>query len=120
MTKFTEIPDVKYSISEDGNLIDIEQGQLDPVCIQLHRIHFDHIANKLGIPSLTITAETIRRRLEIVEVRINALAEYEHYRKDIIEHCGSGLEFINELDAVCEIASEFLKDISQVAIKDAN
>lgn len=113
----TTIPDIKYEI--DGDTINLEQdiGCGEVHSVSLHRIHFDHIASKLGVPSLTITAETIKRRLEIIESRINALADAEHYRKEIIERCGSGIEFIIELDAVCALATEFLADIDQASNK---
>lgn len=115
----TQIPDINFEIVGDN--INLEQdigcGQVHSV--GLHRIHFDHIASKLGVPSLTITAETIKRRLEIIESRINALADAEHYRKEIIERCGSGIEFITELDAACALATEFLSDIDQASNQQA-
>ena len=113
------IPDIAYEIN--GEMIELHQdgGSEGNNNISLHRIHFDHIASKLGIPSLTITAETIKRRLEIIEARINALASATHYRDEIIKHCGSGIEFMTELDAVCELASEFLNDINTSQSKEA-
>lgn len=115
-----QIPDIAYEIK--GEMIQLQQdaGSEGVSYISLHRIHFDHIASKLGIPSLTITAETIRRRFEVVEARINALANAEHYRSEIIERCGSGIEFITELDVLCAIASEFLNDIAHAEGKGAN
>ena len=114
------IPDIAFEIN--GELIELHQdgGSEGVFNISLHRIHFDHIASKLGVPSLTITAETIRRRLEIVEARINALANATHYRDEIIKTCGSGIEFMTELDAVCELACEFLTDINTYQSKEAN
>lgn len=107
----TQIPNISYEIKDD--VIYLEQDDVSGNLhrIALHRLHLYHISSKLSIPSLTITAKTIGRRLEMVEARINALADSEHYRKEIIERCGSGLEFITELDAVCDIASEFIKDM---------
>lgn len=115
-----QIPNIAYEIKGDVIQLQQDDGSEGVSNISLHRIHFDHIASKLGIPILTITAETIRRRFEIVEARINALAIAEHYRNEIIERCGSGIEFFTELDAVCEIASEFLNDISLAESKGAN
>ena len=114
------IPDITYEIN--GEVIQLQQdaGSEGMCNISLHRIHFDHIASKLSIPSLTITAETIRRRLEIIEARINALADTNHYRTEIIERCGSGIEFFSELDAVCTLASEFLNDIEITERKVTN
>ena len=47
----TEIPDIKYELVDDGSLINIEQGHLDPVCVSLHKIHINHIAElmKIGV-----------------------------------------------------------------------
>ena len=114
------IPDIGYEIN--GEMIELQQdGGIEGMfSISLHRIHFDHIASKLGVPSLTITAETIRRRLKIIEARINALANATHYRTEIMEHCGSGIEFMTELDSVCELANEFLNDLNFSQSKDAN
>ncbi len=116
----THIPDIAYEIN--GEVIQLQQnaGSEGIYNISLHRIHFDHIASKLGIPSLTITAETVRRRLEIIEARINALADTNHYRTEIIERSGLGIEFFSELDAVCELASEFLNDIEITELKFTN
>lgn len=107
----TKIPDISYEINEDVIQLEQDTGCGEINSVVLHRVHFDLIASKLGIPCLTITADSIKRRFEIVETRMNALADSEYYRKEIIERCGSGIEFLTELDAVCQIASEFLKDI---------
>ena len=46
-----EIPDIKYKLVDDGSLINIEQGHLDPVYVSLHKIHIKHIAEimKIGV-----------------------------------------------------------------------
>ena len=46
-----EIPDIKYELVDDGSLINIEQGHLDPVYVSLHKIHIKHIAEimKIGV-----------------------------------------------------------------------
>ena len=113
------IPDIAYEIN--GEMIELQQdgGSEGMFSISSHRIHFNHIVSKLGAPSLTITAETIKRRLEIIEARINALANATHYRDEMIKHCGSGIEFTTELDAVCGLASEFLNDINTSQSKEA-
>ena len=116
----THIPDIAYEIN--GEVIQLQQdaGSEGMCNISLHRIHFDHIASKFGIPSLRITAERVRRRLEIIEARINSLADTNRYRTEIIERCGLGIEFFSELDAVCELASEFLNDIETTERKVTN
>lgn len=107
----TKIPDIGYEIKGDEIQLEQDLGCGEIHSVVLHRVHFELIASELGIASLTITAETIKRRLEVVDSMINALAEAEHYRKEIIERCGSGIEFFTELDAVCVIAGEFINDI---------
>lgn len=49
MTEMQEIPDVKYALSEDGSLVNIEQGHMEPVYIQLHKIHIKHLAEIMKI-----------------------------------------------------------------------
>ncbi|OIQ92420.1 hypothetical protein GALL_256410 [mine drainage metagenome] len=44
-----EIPDIKYTLSEDGNLLNIQQGYMEPVYIQLHKIHIKHLAEVMKI-----------------------------------------------------------------------
>jgi CRISPR/Cas system Type II protein with McrA/HNH and RuvC-like nuclease domain len=44
-----EIPDIKYELVDDGSLINIEQGFLDPVCVSLHKIHIKHIADLMKV-----------------------------------------------------------------------
>jgi NADH:ubiquinone oxidoreductase subunit C len=46
------IPDVLYEISEDGNLLDIEQGSIEPVCVQLHKIQIKHFAELMNVDVL--------------------------------------------------------------------
>lgn len=48
MTKHL-IPDVRYEISEDGCLLDIEQGSLEPVYVQLHKIQIKHFAELMNV-----------------------------------------------------------------------
>ncbi|MBA4056706.1 MAG: hypothetical protein C0490_18475 [Marivirga sp.] len=43
------IPDVRYAISDDGQLINIEQGEMEPSCVQLHRIHVKHFAELMKV-----------------------------------------------------------------------
>lgn len=109
----TDIPGVSYEIKED--IIQLEQhiGCGETQSVVIHRMHFDYIASKLGLPVLSITVEMVRRKLQVVYDRLDRLAEAKHYRTEIIERCGSGIEFIIELDAVCDLANEFLEDIDQ-------
>ena len=44
-----QIPDVNYKLSDDGDLLTIEQGQVEPVIIQLHKIHVKHFAELMNI-----------------------------------------------------------------------
>lgn len=44
-----EIPDVKYEISDDGDLLTIEQGCMDIVYISLHKIHIKHFADLMKV-----------------------------------------------------------------------
>lgn len=107
----TKIYDIAYEI--DGNNINLEQGigcgEVTSIC--LHRIHLQHIAGQLGIPTLDASAATIKRRFQTVADRLEALASTQHYREDILDRCSIGLEFITELDAICDLAGEFLEDL---------
>jgi hypothetical protein len=75
-------------------------------------MHIQHIAGELGAPTLSITAETIKRRLEIVTDRLCDLAASERYRSEIIQRIAEGMAFLTELDAICELASEFVADLN--------
>jgi len=109
----TNIPGITYEIKDDIILIEQDDGCGEVQRVALHKIHFEHITSKFGLPVLTITAEAVRRKLQFVYDRLESLAEAKHYRTEIIERCGSGIEFIVELDTVCDLASEFLKDINE-------
>ena len=67
-----EIPDIRYELSEDGKLLTIEQGSIEPVCIQLHKIHIKHLAELMKV-SLD-EEETSPMLVEFLE-RINLQAE---------------------------------------------
>lgn len=70
--EFTEIPDIKYSLSDDGNLLTIEQGHMEPAYVQLHKIHIKHLAEvmKIGLDD----DETSPMLVDYLE-RINEQAE---------------------------------------------
>ena len=104
-----KIPNIAYEI--EGDYINLEQdaGCGEMVSIQVHRTQLEYIAGKMGIPTLDASAKVIRRRFETVKDRLIELAGAEHYRKEIIERCGSGIEFIIELDAACDLAEGFLE-----------
>ncbi len=110
----TRIPGVDYKIN--GDLIKIEQQPADEnelwQLVTLHKMHIQHIAGELGAPTLSITAETIKRRLEIVTDRLCDLAASERYRSEIIQRIAEGMAFLTELDAICELASEFVADLN--------
>ena len=46
-----EIPDIKFSISEDGELVNLEQGHMDICYMQLHKIQVKHIADLMKVNS---------------------------------------------------------------------
>lgn len=105
------IPHIDYEIN--GDYIHLEQdiGCGEVSRIMLHKTQLDWIVSKSGLPYITITAETIKRRLEMVTEKLTDLAFNELYRKDIVSYCG--LEFIVELDALCDLAGEFVDDINK-------
>lgn len=102
------IPDVTYSI--DGDYIQLGQSGSDDLFI-LHRIHFAHICQELGLPMLDPLSEVLARRLLKVSALVSQLAGDVSYRKEIIERCGCGAEFLTELDSVATLADEFCEDI---------
>lgn len=102
------IPDVTYSI--DGNFIQLNQRNSDDLFI-LHRIHFAHICQELGLPTLDPLSQVLARRLLMVSARISQLADDASYREEIVTRCGCGVEILTELDSVATLADEFCKDI---------
>lgn len=102
------IPDVTYSI--DGDYIQLSQSGSDDLFI-LHRIHFAHICQELGLPTLDPLSEVLARRLLMVSARISQLADSAVYRDEIISRCGSGVEILTELDSVATLAEEFCEGI---------
>ena len=75
--EFTEIPDIKYSLSEDGNLLTIEQGHVEPDYVQLHKIHIKHLAElmKIGIEE-DKTAPMLVDYLERINEQAECLYNY--------------------------------------------
>ena len=116
----TRIPDIAFEI--DGDLINLEQdlgcGEVDR--IQLHRIHLQLIAGQLGLPVLDACAATIKRRFQAVARKLEELDATQHYRDDILDSCGLGLEFITELDAICAMADEFLSDLDACEVEQTD
>lgn len=110
----TQIPNVNYEVK--GNLINIEQGEPANL-VTLHRVHFDHIASELGLPTLSITAQTIKRRFEKVSDELNSLAANEYYRSQIIQCCPDAFQYLTEFDAIRGLANEFLNDIDDSSLE---
>lgn len=67
-----EIPDVKYELSEDGDLLTIEQGTVEPTYVVLHKIHLQHFVNVMKVQANDDQASP--RLVEYLE-RINEQAE---------------------------------------------
>lgn len=112
------IPNISFEIH--GDIINLEQGFLEVERVTLHRMHIQHLAGLLGVPALDASAEVILRRFETVKDRLIHLADDKSYRTEIIERCGSGIGFISELDAVCDLAEEFLRDLVAPATEQAD
>jgi hypothetical protein len=70
-----EIPDVNFKISDDGNYLTLEQGQLEPTRLVLHRIHVKHIA---GLMHIGAEVEEGDVQLSQFLERINAEAQELH------------------------------------------
>lgn len=104
----TTIPDVTYSI--DGDYIQLGQSGSDDLFI-LHRIHFAHICQELGLPMLDPLSQVLARRLLMVSARVAQLACDERYREEIVTRCGCGAEFLTELDTVSALGEEFCRDV---------
>jgi len=116
MNKVT-IPRIDYEIN--GDFINLEQdiGCGEVSRIMLHKTQIGWIASKSGWPHITIMSETIKRRLEILAEKLTELAFNERYRKDIVSYSSGGFEFIVELDALCDLAVEFVNDINKATHK---
>ena len=110
----TEIPNINYEIN--GNLINIEQGNPANL-VTLHRVHFDHIASELGQPTLSITAQTIKRRFEKVSDELTSLALNEHYRSQIFKYLPDASQYMAEFESICILANEFLNDIDDSTLE---
>lgn len=105
------IPDVTYSI--DGNFIQLSQSGSDDMFI-LHRIHFAHICQDMGLPVLDPLSQVLARRLSMVSEKIDELASNTTCRQEIIARCGCGAEFLTELDSLANLAEDFCIDIGAV------
>lgn len=110
-----------YADQLDGGTLRLTQpnyiGNEDAI-IDLHPDQLRAIAGQLAIPVLTGTAAEMARRLQSLYDRLNNVASTEYYRTEIVERCGSGIEFLIELDGVVALAYEFLQDI-RIADPDA-
>lgn len=67
-----EIPDLRYELSEDGDMLNMEQGYLEPVLFSLHRIHLEHFAKVMKI-GLSEDVEPAPQLVDYLE-RINEQA----------------------------------------------
>jgi hypothetical protein len=78
------IPDIKYALSDDGHLVNIEQGEMEPVYVQLHKIHVRHLAEvmKIGLeddntsPMLVDYLERINEQAEELYKFLSAIPSF--------------------------------------------
>jgi hypothetical protein len=104
--------DLSFEQLDDGT-IRLEQKDYcggEAYIIDLHPCQLRHIAERADILRCGDDG-TAARRFNAVAERLFRLAGDTYYRGEIIERCGMGSEFLTELDAVCDLADEFLRDL---------
>ncbi len=109
------IPAVDFDI--DGDFITIEQDTHGEGCwsVRLHRMHIQHIASKLGIPVLDVTAATIKRRFETVTDKLFKTIGSAEFRTSLIDNCPDWESLIADINLVLALADEFLDDFDMSA-----
>ena len=103
-----EIPDIKYELVDDGSLINIEQGHLDPVYVSLHKIHIKHIAEIMKIGAEE--KETSPMLVDYLE-RINEQATELFEFLDAIPNSHP-----RDIEPACLVMSRKLKDVANQAL----
>lgn len=96
--------------ARDGDTLMLRQidHSGNEAAIALHVSQLGHLAERAGLVGVGGTAA---RRFRTVADKLSALARAEYYRSEIAERCGMGGDFLTELDAVCDLADEFLRDL---------
>ncbi len=110
----TSIPNLEIEFRDDGIIILVQydsSGNED--AIHLHRLHVEYIAGCLGLPVLNATAATILRRFQAVTDRLAEKVAEEGFRSDLLDG-PVGLEHITELDAIVDLAAEFMADFIEL------
>ena len=103
-----EIPDIKYELVDDGSLINIEQGHLDPVYVSLHKIHIKHIAELMNIGvDEDKTSPMLVDYLERINEQATELFEF----LDAIPNSHP-----RDIEPACLVMSRKLKDVANHAL----
>lgn len=73
-----EIPDLRYEVSEDGDMLTLEQGYVEPVLFSLHRIHLEHFAKvmKIGLSEEDESSPQLIHYLELINEQAKNLFNY--------------------------------------------
>ena len=103
-----EIPDIKYELVDDGSLINIVQGHLDPVYVSLHKIHIKHIAEIMKVN--VEENETSPMLVDYLE-RINEQATELFEFLDAIPNSHP-----RDIEPACLVMARKLKDIANHAL----
>lgn len=83
--------------------------QEEPEDVELARKLYEAIEQ---LCTLEVNREsTTRRRFKAVVERLNTLASDAAILNEILDHCGSGREYITKRTALCDLANEYLRDL---------
>lgn len=78
------IPDVSYELNEDEDLLTLEQGQIEPTTIVLHRMHVEYFAKLMNAGDAT--KKVVPSELIDVLSELRELSEELMYTLDAIPH----------------------------------
>ena len=81
----------------------------DSYMVDLHPAQLRHFANLAGgyAPEKANQVADLQRRLGVLVDKLQRIVCDDYFRKDLLNECGDGLEYMAKLDAVLDLALEF-------------
>lgn len=102
----------------DGDRVRLEQstGPGEVAVVDLHPSQLRLLAERAGLlpPGSNGIAA---RRLRTVRDKLGALVGADYFRGELLDRCHLGSEFLTELDSICDLAEEFLRDLGAETIQ---
>lgn len=101
--------DLSFSRQPDGSIRLMQSDCGEDYILDMHQEQLLYIARQLcGMkPETANQVADLERRIAVLVDKLQRVVCDDYFRKDLLNECGDGLEYVAKLDAVLDLALEF-------------